>query len=345
MKDVLEKVISGQDLTVAEAQDTMNLIMSGGATPAQIGSLLTALRIKGESVDEISGFAKGMRHFSKKMSVRHELADSIVDTCGTGGDGANTFNISTASAIVTAAAGVPVTKHGNRAASSKTGSADVLQALGVNIELEPEQSLICLEETGLSFMYAVMYHESMRYAVGPRKELGFRTVFNMLGPLTNPANAKRQVIGTYSPSIVKKMAEVLNQLGSEHVMVVHGSDGLDELTVTGPSFIAELKNQQIHTYEISPEDVGLQRYDAATLKGGNPEENASIIRSVLEGDRGGPREIVLLNAGAAIYVAGVVTSLKAGVKLAGRMIDEGRALSTLQQLVQVSNRLQKETLV
>lgn len=339
MKQILKRVVEGQSLSMAEAEQVMGQIMSGEASASQIAALLTALSIKGEVPDEIAGFAKAMRRFA--TPVRPAL-DGVVDTCGTGGDGAKTFNISTAASFVAAGAGVPVAKHGNRAVSSKSGSADVLAELGVFVEQLPQQAMACLEQAGICFLYAPLYHQAMKYAAGPRRELGFRTVFNILGPLTNPAGAKRQLLGTYAPDLPMKVAEVLRLLGSEHALVVHGEDGLDELTVTGKSYVAELRGGKIKTYTLTPEEMGLARYPLEEIRGGSPRENAEIIRNVLQGKSGAPRDVVLFNAAAAIYVGGKAGTLQEGVKVAREVIDSGRALETLQRLVELSYQLAEE---
>ncbi|MFC4768936.1 anthranilate phosphoribosyltransferase [Effusibacillus consociatus] len=339
MKEILEKLIVGEHLTDAEAEHVMDQIMGGEATPAQIASFLTAMRVKGETVEEITGLVRSMRkHATPVVSG----VEGILDTCGTGGSGISKFNISTASAFVTASAGVPIAKHGNRAMSGKSGSADVLQALNVNIELTAEQAKDCLENAGICFMFAPLYHQSMKHAVGPRRELGFKTVFNILGPLTNPAGAKRQVIGVFSAALLEKIARVLQALGAEHVMVVHGSDGLDEITVTGPTQVAELRGGQLDVYEIHPEDFGLQVYHPEDLIGGTPDKNADIIRRVLQGEKGAARDIVVLNSAASLYVAGKADSIRDGVVMAQNLIDSRLALGTLQRLIEVSNRFVRE---
>jgi anthranilate phosphoribosyltransferase len=339
MQKILEKLVKGCDLTVREAEQVMDQIMSGEATPAQIAGFLTAMRIKGETVEEITGLVKSMRKHATPLLTGLE---GILDTCGTGGSGFDKFNISTAAAFVASAAGVPIAKHGNRAMSGRSGSADVLQALDVNIELDAEQARYCLEKTGICFMFAPIFHKSMKHAVGPRRELGFKTVFNILGPLTNPAGAKRQVIGTFSPSLTEKMALVLKALDAEHVLVVHGSDGLDEITVTGPTRVAELRNGSVNVYDIDPVSLGLPVYKAEDIKGGSPETNAKIIRQVLSGKKGAARDIVVINAAASLYVAGKADSLQDGVYLAQNLIDSGKALEKLNQLAALSNRLVRE---
>ena len=338
MKDALQTVISGGTLSCEAAEETMSVIMSGSATDAQIAGLLTALRMRGETVEEITGFARTMRNFS--MNVNAGMT-GLVDTCGTGGDGLDTFNISTTASFVAAAAGVRIAKHGNRSVSSKSGSADVLQALGVNVDLTPEQAADCLKQVGMSFLFAQLYHQAMKHAIGPRRELGFRTVFNVLGPLTNPAGATRQVIGTFHSDLVDKMAHALALLGTEHSLVVHGEDGLDEISITGPSKIAEVRGGRVtRVFTITPEEVGLTRAPIEAIKGGDAEANAEIAREVLSGQPGAPRDIVVFNAAASIYVSGRAASIEEGVRLAQEAIDSGRALSMLQQLVDVTRHMQ-----
>lgn len=326
----LRKIADGQCLSEHEGFTAMQTIMQGEATPAQIAGLLMGLRLRGETVDEIVGFANAMRSFAVTFESPYKV---FVDTCGTGGDGADTFNISTASAFVVAAAGVPVAKHGNRAVSSKSGSADVLQQLGVEINLSHEEAQQCLQDVGLCFMFAPLYHPAMKHAVGPRKELGFRTVFNVLGPLTNPARAPRQVLGVYSKTLVSKIAQVMARLGTEHALVVHGADGLDELSVSGVNTVAEVKQGTILEYTISPETLGLSTYSLADVLGGDAACNAQMIRSVLQGERmDGARAIVMLNAGASIYVGGLADRLRDGIEIAKEMIDSGKAIAKLEQL-------------
>jgi anthranilate phosphoribosyltransferase len=309
-------------------------IMAGEATEAQIAGLLTALRMRGETVEEITGFARAMRKVSTK--VESGLC-GLVDTCGTGGDGADTFNISTTASFVASGAGVLIAKHGNRSVSSKSGSADVLQAVGVNVELTSEQAAQCLSQVGISFMFAPIYHQAMKHAMGPRRELGFRTVFNVLGPLTNPAGAKRQVIGVFSADLVEKIAHVLAELGTEHALVVHGSDGLDELTVTGETKVAEVREGKVvRVFTLTPEEVGLARYEMGAIRGGDAQLNASILKQVLKGKKGAARDIVVLNAGATLYVAGHAPSIVAGVRLAEESIDSGNAFAVLHKLATVT---------
>ncbi len=321
--------------------------MGGEATPAQMAAFLTALRMKGETVAEITGAARVMRERATPIRVpgaapivdidRDEINveyETLLDTCGTGGDSTNTFNISTTTAFVLAGAGVKVAKHGNRSVSSLCGSADVLEALGVTLDLTPEKVEKCIAEVGIGFLYAPLLHSAMKN-VGPvRREMGIRTIFNILGPLANPARASHQVLGVYQKALTRTMAEVLKNLGSVRAMVVHGSDGLDEITVTGTTYIAELKDGAVREYEIAPEDFGLSRAPMEKLRGGDARANAVIVRSVLGGEVGPRRDVVLLNAGAALAVAGKAADMGAGVKLAAEVIDAGRALEKLDRLVE-----------
>lgn len=333
IQEAIAKLIEGQSLTRDEMTGVMNQIMSGEATDAQIGAFLVALRIKGESVDEIVGAASVMREKATPIQTKHSV---IVDTCGTGGDHSGTFNISTTAAFVVAGAGLCVAKHGNRAATSKSGSADVLKALGVNIEATPETMSRCLDEVGIGFLFAVSLHGAMKYAIGPRREVGARTIFNALGPLTNPAGITRQVIGVYSPALTETLATVLGNLGSEHVFVVHGSDGLDEMTLTGSTRVSELKNGSVSTYDVSPADVGLTQVNTSDLAGGEADENAAMTMAILNGDAGPKRDIVLLNAAAAIVAGGKASDLAEGVQVAAEVIDSGKALEKLEGLKTVS---------
>lgn len=314
----------------------MRAIMAGEATAAQIAAFLVALRMKGETVEEIVGFVEAMRERAVALPTRVE---GLVDTCGTGGDGADTFNISTAAAIVAAAGGVSVAKHGNRAVSSRCGSADVLEALGVAIQLTPEGAARCLERTGLCFLFAPLYHPSMRHAAGPRREIGLRTVFNLLGPLANPARAERQVVGVYDRRLVPVVAEVLRELGARHCLVVASHDGLDELSIAAPTDVCEVKNGRITSYTVTPEDVGLSRHAPETMRGGNPAANAALIRRIFAGEKGGARDVVALNAGAALYVGGRAASMAEGVRTAQALIDEGAAAAKLEELIRVSEVL------
>lgn len=329
----LEQILRGSDLTRAIAEEAMGEIMDGKATPAQIGAFLASMRLKGEQVEEIIGFAQAMRARAMRFPIDHP---GLVDTCGTGGDGSNTFNISTASAIVAASDGVRIAKHGNRAVSSKSGSADVLEALGVPVNLSPKEAADCLRATNLCFLFAPLYHQAMKHAAGPRKELAVRTVFNLLGPLTNPANASHQLMGVYDAKLLPTVAAVLRELHVERALVVAGSDGLDELTVTGTSQIAELRDGQIRTYEIDPKQFGLRRHDKEALRGGDSSENAEIIRDVFAGKRGAARDIVLLNAGAILYLSDRVRSIEAGVIRAAELIDDGLVMRKLEHIRQIA---------
>jgi anthranilate phosphoribosyltransferase len=332
IKEAINTLVSGRSLSIEEAAAVMTEIMEGKATPSQLGAFLTAMRLKGETAEEIAGLAGVMQ----AKALRVNINEPLVDTCGTGGDGSGTFNISTAAAFVAAGAGLKVAKHGNRAASSQCGSADVLEALGVKIELSPEQVQKCLEQVGIGFMFAQAFHPAMKYVGPTRREIGIRTVFNILGPLTNPAGAKAQVLGVADKGLMAKMATVLKTLGCQHALVVHGEDGLDEITITGKTFVAELKNGNITNYEITPEKMGLRRADAGSLKGGTARENADLLRDILSGKKGPPRDIVLMNAAAALMAGDKVETLKQGITLAGEVIDSGRALQKLEQLIEFS---------
>ena len=335
IQDAIQMLVDGESLSAEQAAAAMNEIMTGEATPAQVGAFLTSLRIKGETVDEIAGMARVMREKSLHVSVEGD----VVDTCGTGGDGSGSFNISTTAAFVVAGAGVTVAKHGNRAMSGSTGSADVLEALGVQIALSPESVARCLNEAGFGFMFAQGYHPSMRFAAGPRREIGIRTVFNILGPLTNPAGADRQVIGVADPSMAGRMARVLGQLGSRKALVVHGSDGMDEITITGPSTIWQLENGEVTEFEVTPADLGVSVSSADSIRATSAEHSARIARSVLSGDSGPARDVVLLNAAAALVAADRSDSLASGVELAARSIDSGDAQAKLDAVVELSQSL------
>ena len=334
IQEAIQQLIEGRDLGGEGARQVMDQIMSGGATDAQIGAFLIALRCKGESVEEIAGCARVMREKVTRISSSRQ---ELIDTCGTGGDGSGTFNISTTVAFVAAGAGLCVAKHGNRAMSSKCGSADVLQALGVNIEASPEKVGQCLDEVGIGFLFAPMLHGAMKHAIGPRREIGTRTVFNVLGPLTNPAGARRQLIGVYAGELTDKVAGVLGELGSEHAFVVHGLDGLDEITLTGRTQVSELKDGQVTTCEIGPQEFGMEVVGPEALKGGSAEENAQILLKVLDGEKGPQRDVVLLNAAAAIVAGGLAESLEDGLKKAREVIDSGSARKALEDLKRVSN--------
>ncbi len=329
----MDKVINRTDFSQNEMMEIMEEIMEGEATPSQIGGLLVALRMKGETIEEITGCAKVMR--KKAVSLVIDKPYSI-DTCGTGGDGANTFNVSTASAIVAAGAGVTVVKHGNRSVSSKCGSADVLESLGVNIMLTPKEVQNCVDKLNIGFIFAPSYHQAMRHAVMPRRELGIRTIFNILGPLTNPAGAKGQVLGVFDKKLTTLMAEVLRNLDTQRAMVVHGLDGLDEITVTTETKVSELKSGHIKNYLIDPRELGMKFSSKKELKGGTPIENAEIIQSLFQGAKGAKRDMLLLNAGAAIYVGKQADSFEEGVRRAEQVIDEGLAMKKLDQLIALS---------
>ncbi|MBT4219426.1 MAG: anthranilate phosphoribosyltransferase, partial [Rhodospirillaceae bacterium] len=320
LKPLIGKVADGTALNVDEAAQAFDIIMSGDATDAQIGAFLMALRVRGETVDEITGAARTMRAKALKVSA----PDGAIDIVGTGGDGAGTYNISTAAAIVTAGCGVPVAKHGNRALSSKSGASDVLSALGVNLDADLAHVERAIAEAKIGFMMAPLYHSAMKHVMPSRIELATRTVFNILGPLTNPASVKRQFTGAFSHDWIEPMAEVLGNLGCEAAWVVHGSDGLDELTTTGPSFVAQLKDGAVTTFEVSPSDAGIATASSDDLKGGTPEENATALKAVLAGDAGPYRDIVIYNAGAALLVAGKADDLKSGAEMAAAAIDDGR---------------------
>jgi anthranilate phosphoribosyltransferase len=323
------KLVEQQDLTEEEAAQVMRQIMEGGATPAQIAAFLIALRIKGETIAEITGCARVMREKATRIRAPYP---NVIDTCGTGGDGSQTFNISTTAAFVVAGVGVPVAKHGNRAISSRCGSADLLQALGVAIELSPERAETCLAEVGITFLFAPLFHSAMKHAIGPRRELGVRTIFNILGPLTNPAGAKRQLLGVSQQQFAEPMARVLGNLGSTRAMVVHGADGLDEITISGDTHITALEAGRIASYTITPEQFGLCRAPLGALAGGDAPQNADITMAVLEGKPGPHRDVVLLNAAAALAVAGTAADLEAGLQLAAHAIDSGAALDKLRRL-------------
>ena len=336
MPSAIRAVIERRNLSGDEMREVMRLIMTGQATPAQIGGFLVGLRTKGETVEEIAAAAEVMRELVTRVNVR---GPHLVDTCGTGGDGGHTFNISTASAFVVAAAGGKVAKHGNRSVSSKSGSADVLEAAGVNLDLTPEQIAQCVNEVGVGFMFAPRHHGAMKYAIGPRREMGVRTIFNLLGPLTNPANAPNQVLGVFSDQWVEPLAEVLQRLGSAHVLVVHAEDGMDEISIGAPTHVAELKEGRVRVFTVQPEQFGLKRGRGAKLAVTRPAESLAIIESVLNNEAGPARDIVALNAGAAIYVAGLAPDLGAGIKAAQAVIASGAAKKKLHDLVALSRKL------
>ena len=337
LKWAIAEVINNHDLSQDQAQAAMDIIMDGEATPAQIGSYLTALRMKGETVDEIAGSAQSMRRHVVAVPVTAGMfGEMLVDTCGTGGDGKQTFNISTTTAFVVAGSGAKVAKHGNRAASSRSGSADVLLALGANLDLNPKQVAECVRDVGIGFLYAIKHHPAMRYAIGPRRELGQRTIFNILGPLTNPAGATHQLIGVYDPALTDPIAHVLGALGSKVAFVVHGADGLDELSTTGINQVSQLQNGEVITFELDPASLGLPPASLSDLIGGEPEENAQIMLDILSGnDQGARRDIVLLNAAAVLSVEH--NDWQLGLERARAAIDSGKALRTLESWIAKTN--------
>lgn len=332
-KTIIARLAEGRALDAVEARAAFETVMSGEATPAQLGAFLMGLRVRGETVTEITAGATVMRERALRVAAP---ADAI-DIVGTGGDGVGTWNISTATAIVVAAAGVPVAKHGNRKASSLSGTADALQELGVRLDIAPETIAACIGEAGIGFMFAQAHHLAMKHIAPVRADLGIKTIFNMLGPLSNPALVKRQLLGVFAAEWVKPFAEALRNLGSDSAWVVHGSDGMDELTTTGPSAVAELKNGEIRVFEVTPEEAGLKRASIQDLKGGDPAQNAAAIRRLLDGEAGAYRDIVLLNAAAALIVSGKASTLKEGAAIAAKAIDSGAARETLAKLVAVSN--------
>lgn len=340
IKHVIQTVVDGEELDTAEAASAMNAIMSGQVTDAQIGALVTGLRMKGETVDEIAGFAEAMRNHALRVHVDSD-EKPLLDTCGTGGDHSNSFNISTTATFVIAAAGVRIAKHGNRAASSRCGSADLLEGLGVAVELSPEKVVESVERVGIGFMFAPAFHPAMRFVGPARREIGIRTIFNVLGPLTNPAGAKHQLIGVGHPDIAVKLAAVLGKLDSQHAVLVHSEEGLDEVGIKGSTQITEYDAQvgQIETYEVSPEDFGLERGSPEALVGGDVAENVRITLSILNGEQGPRRSVTLMNAGAGIYAADAAESFEEGVRMAAEAIDSGRALQKMEDLVRVTQEL------
>jgi len=333
LKPFIDIVASGKSLSIEEAENAFDVMMSGKATPSQIGGFLMALRVRGESVDEITGAVRTMR---AKMTVVSAPADAL-DIVGTGGDGSGSYNISTCSAIVAAGAGLSIAKHGNRSLSSKSGAADTLAALGVDIEISPEKISQCIAQAGVGFMFAPAHHAAMRHVGPSRVELGTRTIFNLLGPLSNPAGVSRQIVGVFSKAWVKPLAHVLKQLGSDRVWVTHGQGGLDEITPTGTTWVSELKDGEVTSFEIEPEDAGIKRSTLDELKGGEPEENAGALRDVLEGSKNAFRDASIMTAGAALLVADKADNLKTATAMAGAAIDDGRALAALDKLISVSN--------
>jgi anthranilate phosphoribosyltransferase len=333
IKEAISAVVAARDLSEEEAADVMEQIMSGETTDAQLAAFLTALRLKGETVDEIAGMARVMR----AKACRVDCSGALLDTCGTGGDGSGTFNVSTAAAFVAAGAGARVAKHGNRAMSSRCGSADVLEALGAKIDLSPEQASKCLDEAGFCFMFAPRFHPAMRFAAGPRREIGIRTVFNILGPLCNPAGAGRQVLGVADTSLGEKMAQALGRLGCEHALIVHGEDGLDELSPAGSSQVWDVKDNDVRRFEMRPSEAGLLNHPLSSVRGGTAEENGRMLRSVLVGEQGPPRDFTLLNAAAGLIAFGLADGFVDGVAKAAEAIDSGRALDKLNRFVEVSH--------
>ena len=331
IQKAINNIINNINLSREDMHSIMQTIMSGEATPAQIGGFLVALRIKGETVDEITAAAEVMRELATKVDLDKT---NLIDTCGTGGDSSNTFNISTTSAFVVAASGAKVAKHGNRSVSSKSGSADVLEAAGINIELDAKQVTSCIENVGIGFMFAPMHHSAMKHAIGPRRELGLRTLFNVLGPLTNPASAPNQVIGVFDKKWLTPLAETLNRLGSKHVLVVHSEDGVDEISISAKTFISELKNNEINNYEISPDDFGIKNFNINDLSVENIDESLTMMKSVFDNNNNAAKAIVSLNAGAAIYASGISDSIKAGVEMAINIIESGAAKKKFEMLIQ-----------
>jgi len=335
IKEAIKQLIAGKSLAMEQAEQVMEEIMDGEATPAQFGAFVTALRLKGETVDELIGMACIMR----ARSIKVNAGQPLIDTCGTGGDAAGTFNISTGAALVAAGAGLKVAKHGNRAMSSRCGSADVLEAMGVKIDCDAASIEHCIQETGIGFMFAPLFHPAMKYAAAPRREIGIRTVFNLIGPLTNPAGAEAQVIGVAEGTIVEKIALTLKGLGCRHALVVHGERGIDEIAIDGRTHICELRDEEIKNYDISPADFGLTEAGMDSMKGGDTAENVKILRGVLSGGGDGPkRQVVLMNAAAALLAGDRVGDLRQGYKLAAEVIDSGQAMAKLEKLVEMSNR-------
>ena len=330
---MLKKLLDKKNLESEEMAYCMERIMSGEVSEVQMAAFLTALKIKGETVEEIAAAARIMREKAERVVLGDTEA---LDTCGTGGDGSGTFNVSTAVALVAASTGVKVAKHGNRSATSLCGCADVLEELGVNINQTPDRVKICVENVNIGFMFAPLYHKSMKHVANTRKQLGFRTIFNILGPLSNPAGAAYQVLGVFNAELVDMIAMVLNELGTKHAMVVHGFDGIDEISMTGPTKVAEIQDGRMESYTLSPEDYGFEPCKLSDLKGGKREENAAILRGLLGGERGPKRDMLLLNSGAALYVSGRADSIKEGIELARDAIDSGKALDTLNRFVQAS---------
>ncbi len=337
IQNILQRVVLGENLSEAEAEVMMETIMDGSATAAQIGGVLTALSIKGETLEEIAGCARVMRRKATRVSP----PGRVIDTCGTGGDQKNTFNISTTAAFVVAGAGLTVAKHGNRSVSSRCGSSDVLESLGIPVSLDAGAVEASLQKLNIGFLFAPQFHQATKAIAGPRREIGIRTIFNILGPLTNPAGASCQLLGVFRPELTEMMARVLQRLGSEHVLVVHSVDGLDEISISAPTKVTELKDGEIHTYYISPEDVGFQRADLSAITGGSAAENGQILLNILQGEQGPRRDVVLLNAAAALIAGDKAANLREGVALAAESIDSGQALARFMEMKRFQNgRLQ-----
>lgn len=341
IKELISKIVEGVDLSESEMVTAMDEIMSGDATPAQIGSFITALRLKGETVDEITGAARVMRKKATRISIDPVKIkdDVILDVVGTGGDGAKTFNVSTTTAFVAAGAGITVAKHGNRAVSSKCGAADVLENLGVNLNITSSDVEKCINEIGIGFLFAPVFHGAMKYAAGPRKEIGIRSVFNVLGPLTNPAGATALLLGVYDMRLTEKIAMVLNKLETKEAFVVCGEGNLDEISISGPTRVSHVKDGKVDTFEITPEEIGLTRTDIKDIEGGDAAENANIIRDLLDGKKSPKRDMVLINAAAAFVAAGHAKDFKEGVKLGEATIDSGKAKAKMEELVKYTNNL------
>lgn len=335
IKEAINMLVNNIDLSEAETAATIKEIMEGQATDAQIGAFLTALRIKGETVEEIIGAARIMR----EKATTIQAPEGVLDTCGTGGDMSHTFNISTTTAFVVAGAGIPVAKHGNRSVSSQSGSADVLEALGVKIDLSPQNVEKCLFETGFGFLFAPLFHPAMKFAIGPRREIGLRTIFNILGPITNPAGARRQILGVFSDKLTRILAEVIGKLGAIDAMVVHGEDGLDEISISDRTMVSRFRNGNVENFFIQPEDFGLRRGTIDEIQGGTKEENALITMSILKGEAGFKRDIVLMNSAIAIVVAGKTEDLQEAFNIASESIDSGKALKKLEEVKEMSNKL------
>ena len=349
IREMIQRVVNEESLTEDQMIDVMNEIMDGKTTDAQIGAFITALRMKGETIDEITGAARVMRTKATRIAASDEVVDidrdeinideeTIVDTCGTGGDGTNTFNVSTTTAFVVAGGGLKVAKHGNRSVSSQCGSADVLEALGVNLDLSPEGVGECVRDIGIGFLFAPKLHGAMKFAIGPRREIGIRSIFNVLGPLTNPAGANVQVLGVYDPSLTRPLSQVLQRLGSLSALVVYGEGSFDEISITGPTQVSELRDGSIKDYTVKPADFGMAEADVSEIKGGDAEQNADIVRDVLAGKSGPKRDMVLLNAGAVFYAASKASDIQEGIAIAAESIDGGLALEKLTALIDKTNR-------